>query len=265
MGYDEIGSGRPILFLHAFPLTRRMWRPQLAALAGRARCIAPDVRGFGESDPAEPHSMDQYADDAVALLDTIGVDEPVVVCGLSMGGYIAFALWRRHQDRIRALILADTRPTADTDEGRRNREALIDLARTGGSVAVADLQAPTLLVRRTLERCPEALEEVRAMIAAQSPEAIIGASRAMLDRPDSTPTLSTISVPVLLIVGSEDTLTPPPNAEAMQRAIAGSRLECVSGAGHLSNLDRPAAFNGIVAEFLESLESLGHSREVRVD
>lgn len=103
------------------------------------------------------------------------------------------------------------------------------------------------------------------MIAAQSPEAIIGASRAMLDRPDSTPTLSTISVPVLLIVGSEDTLTPPPNAEAMQRAIAGSRLECVSGAGHLSNLDRPAAFNGIVAEFLESLESLGHSREVRVD
>lgn len=253
VGYDAIGSGEPLLFLHGFPLHRRMWAAQLAALAGRAHCIAPDIRGFGESAPASPFSMDQFADDAIELLDAIGVMDPVVVCGLSMGGYIAFALWRRHPERVRALVLADTKPSADTAEGRRSRAAVIEMARSQGSAAIAELQASTLLSPHTIKRCPELLDSVRAMIAAQSPDAVIGATEAMLERPDSTPTLGTITVPTLVIVGSDDGITPPPVAEAMQQAIPGSRLEWLSGAGHLSNLERPAAFNGVVAEFLDSL------------
>lgn len=242
-----------MLFLHAFPLHRRMWSPQLTALAGRARCIALDHRGFGESNAVPPFTMDRYADDAIELLDVLEIREPVVVCGLSMGGYIAFALWRRHAERVRALILADTRPSADSSEGRRNREALIALARDKGSAAVAELQASTLLSKRTVARSPELLEDVRSMIAAQKPEAIIGATEAMLGRPDSTMTLGMITVPTLIVVGSDDTVTPPSDAEGMQRAIRDSRLERIPNAGHLSNLERPAAFNAVVTEFLASL------------
>ena len=253
VGYDVMGNGPPLLLLHGFPLHRRMWAPQIAALAACAHCIAPDIRGFGESTAEPPFTMDQYADDAIALLDALGVTEPAVVCGLSMGGYIAFSIWRRHATRVRALVLADTRATADSPEGRRNREATIQTARSQGSAAIADAQAPTLLSSRTLERCPETVDAVRAMIAAQSPEAIVGASEAMRDRTDSTTTLGTISVPTLVIVGSDDTITPPEVAADMQRSIPGSRLEQIPNAGHLGNLERPAAFNGLVAELMSSL------------
>lgn len=254
VGHDDTGTGIPLLLLHAFPLSRRMWKPQLTALAGRARCIALDHRGFGESDGQPPHSIDRYADDAIALLDALGVKQPVVVCGLSLGGYIAFALWRRHPERLRALILADTRAAADTAEGRARRQALIDTVRTRGSGAIAEQQARALLSPRTIERCPEKLGDVQALIAAQSADAIVGASEAMLARPDSTPTLSTISVPTLIIVGEDDAVTPPADADIMHRAIRGSRLERIAGAGHLSSLERPSAFNEVVAGFLASLE-----------
>jgi 3-oxoadipate enol-lactonase len=253
VGYDEAGNGTPLLLLHGFPLHRRMWAPQLAALSGRAHCIAPDVRGFGESAIAPPFTIDQFADDAVALLDSLGVTEPAVVCGLSMGGYIAFALWRRHPSRVRALVLADTRPTADTAETKEKRRELIQTVRTRGSAAIAESQARAMLSPRTLERCPEKLGEVQAMIAAQRPEAIAGASEAMLSRLDSTPTLATITVPALLVVGEHDSITPPAISEEMQHAIPNSRLERLSGAGHLSSLERPAAFNGAVADFLATV------------
>jgi 3-oxoadipate enol-lactonase len=253
IGYDDVGDGPPLLLLHAFPLSRRMWAPQIAALSGRMRCIAPDTRGFGESAAEPPFTMDRYADDAIELLDALGVSERVAVCGLSMGGYVSFALWHRHADRVRALVLADTRATADTPEGKRKRAAMIELARSRGAAAVAEQQAPALLSKRTAERCPELLDTVRTMITAQSPEAIVGASEAMMHRPDSTPTLGTITVPTLIIVGSDDTVTPPSDAETMHRAIPGSRLERIPNAGHLSNLERPAAFNAVLAEFLDSL------------
>ncbi len=254
VGYDEAGSGTPLLLLHGFPLYRRMWAPQVAALAGRAHCIAPDVRGFGESDIAPPFTIDQFADDAVALLDSLGVAEPAVVCGLSMGGYIAFALWRRHPSRVRALILADTRPTADTAETKEKRRELIETVRARGSAAIAESQARAMLSPRTLERCPEKLGEVQAMITAQPPEAIAAASEAMMSRSDSTATMATITVPTLIVVGEHDAITPPAISGEMQRAIPNSRLEQLSGAGHLSSLERPAGFNGAVAEFLATLD-----------
>ncbi|HUF31086.1 MAG TPA: alpha/beta fold hydrolase [Gemmatimonadaceae bacterium] len=253
VGYDEAGSGTPLLLLHGFPLNRRMWQPQLAALAGLAHCIAPDVRGFGDSDIAPPFTIDQFADDAISLLDAVGVTEPAVVCGLSMGGYIAFAIWRRHRDRVRALILADTRATADTEEAKVKRREVIETVRARGSGAIAESQARAMLSARTLERCPEALAEVQAMITSQRPEAIAGANEAMLARPDSTLTLATIAVPTLILVGEHDAITPPAISEEMQRAIPNSRLERLSGAGHLSSFERPAAFNGAVAELLETV------------
>ena len=120
LSYDDIGTDLPIVFVHAFPLDRSMWAPQVGALVRQGRCIAPDLRGFGASTPAPPYSMDQYADDIAALLDMLGVPASVVV-GLSMGGYVAFAFWRRHRARVRALVLAATRAGADTDEGREKR------------------------------------------------------------------------------------------------------------------------------------------------
>jgi pimeloyl-ACP methyl ester carboxylesterase len=253
VGYEESGSGVPLLLLHAFPLSRRLWAPQLASLGGRAHCIAPDFRGFGDSPPQPPYTMDQYADDVVALLDALGVAEPVVVAGLSMGGYVAFALWRRHPDRIRALILADTRPTADTPEQATGRRETIENVRRGGSEAIAGELVPKMLSEHTLRRSPETGKQVAVMVAAQPAEGIIGATEAMLARPDSTPTLETITVPTLVIVGEDDRITPPDVAESMHRAIRGSRLERLRHAGHLSSLERPAAFNGVVAELLEGL------------
>ena len=251
-GYDDVGAGLPIVFIHAFPLNRTMWAPQVSALVERCRCIAVDLRGFGETALAEPVSLDQYADDVVAVMDKLGV-ERAIVAGCSMGGYTAFALWRRHPERVRALVLADTKATADTDEARAKRVALIETARTQGSTAVANLQIASLIGKTAREKQPDTYDAVHRMIAQTKPEAIVAALEAMMHRPDSTPTLATITVPTLVIVGDEDVPTPVKDARAMHQGIPGSRLEIVAGAGHLANLERPAAFNHLMTEFVGAL------------
>jgi 3-oxoadipate enol-lactonase len=252
LSYDDIGSDLPIVFLHAFPLERSMWAPQVGALIRQGRCIAPDLRGFGASTPAPPYSMDQYADDIAALLDTLGA-RPGVVVGLSMGGYIAFAFWRRHRAKVRALVLADTRAGADTDEAREKRRRLIEVARSRGSGSLAEMQTTSMVGETTRQRRPEVVEKVRSMMAAAPVEGIVGALDAMMARPDSTPTLATIDVPTLIVVGEEDALTPPKEAQAMQEKIRGSRLEVIAEAGHICNMERPAAFTRVVSEFVEGV------------
>ena len=252
LSYDEVGADLPIVFLHAFPLDRSMWAPQVGALVRQGRCIAPDLRGFGASTTAPPYSMDQYADDVAALLDLLGAPGAVVV-GLSMGGYAAFAFWRRHRARVRALVLADTRPAGDTDEGREKRRRLIEVARARGSGTVAEMQIGSMVGETTRQRRPEVVETVRAMMAAAPVDGIVGALEAMMARPDSTPTLATIDVPTLIIVGDEDALTPPKDAQAMHEKIRGSRLEVIAQAGHICNLERPAAFTHVLSEFVESV------------
>jgi 3-oxoadipate enol-lactonase len=252
LSYDDIGAGLPIVFLHAFPLDRSMWAPQLGALVRQGRCIAPDLRGFGATAPAPPYSMDQYADDVAALLDTID-GAPAVVVGLSMGGYVAFAFWRRHRPKVRALVLADTRAGPDTDEGREKRRRLIEVARSRGSGTVAEMQVGSMVGETTRQRRPEVVETLRAMMAAAPVDGVIGALEAMMDRPDSMPTLATVDVPALIVVGDEDTLTPPKDAASMHERIRGSRLEVLAQAGHISNLERPAAFTHIVSEFVEGV------------
>jgi 3-oxoadipate enol-lactonase len=253
IAYDDGGgSGLPVVLIHGFPHNRTLWAPQTHALAGHARCIAPDLRGFGETPAAPPYSMDRYADDVAALLRALGV-ERAVIGGLSMGGYVAFAFWRRHRERVRALLLADTRAGADDDAARARRRELVTLARAEGSGAVADRMMVGMVGKSTRERSPGLVEDVRAMLASASVEGVVGALEAMMARPDSTPTLTSVDVPTLIVVGDEDVLTPPADARAMHAAIGGSRLETIAGAGHLSNFERPAAFNHLMGEFLGSL------------
>jgi pimeloyl-ACP methyl ester carboxylesterase len=252
IAFDDVGSGLPVVFLHAFPLNRTMWDPQVSALVAECRCIAMDFRGLGESADAEPYSMDRYADDVAGLLDTLQIERAVVV-GLSMGGYVAFALWRRHRRRIRALILADTHAEADTVEIATRRRMLMDLAEAQGSTAVANEQIAGLIGKTTRDKRPDIYDATHRMMAQAPAAGIIGGLEAMLHRPDSTPDCATIDVPTLIVVGDEDVLTPPKEARRLHEAIGGSRLEILRQAGHLSNLERPAAFNTVVSEFLASL------------
>ncbi|MHB8839833.1 MAG: alpha/beta fold hydrolase [Gemmatimonadaceae bacterium] len=252
IGYDDVGAGVPVLFLHGFPHRRSLWSPQLGALAAPARTISMDLRGFGESVPGEPGSVDAYADDAAALLSELGVDR-AVIAGLSMGGYAAFAFWRRHRDRVRALVLCDTRATADNDTGQQARREMQALVRDKGSTAVANQMITGMVGRTTREKNPELVDELHRMMSLAPVQGIVDALDALRTRPDSTPTLATIDVPTLVVVGDEDVLTPVKDARAMHLGIAGSRLEIIAGAGHVSNMERAAAFNHVLSEFLVSL------------
>ncbi|MEO6447363.1 MAG: alpha/beta fold hydrolase [Gemmatimonadaceae bacterium] len=252
IGYDDMGSGDSIVFLHGFPHSRRLWAPQLNALVDRARCIAPDLRGFGESTAAGPYSMDQYADDVAALLSTLRI-ERTVICGLSMGGYVALAFWRRHRERVRGLVLLDSRAGADSPEAQGKRDEMIALVSSRGSPAVADAVIMGMVGKSTREKCPEVVDSVHRMIARAPVAGVVGALQAMREREDSTALLASIDVPTVILVGDEDVLTPRKEAEIMHAGIKGSRLEVIRGAGHVSNVERPATVNHILSEFLSSL------------
>jgi pimeloyl-ACP methyl ester carboxylesterase len=252
IGYDDGGTGLPVVFLHGFPHDRTLWTPQMQGLTARARCLAIDLRGFGETTAAAPFSMDQYADDVVGFMDQVRIDR-AVLAGLSMGGYVAFALWRRHSARVRGLILSNTRAGADSPEAREKRQALIHLAQTEGSQAIADSMITGMIGKTTRGKRPEIVNAVHRMIASAPVDGVVGALEAMMQRPDSTSTLSSIDVPTLVVTGDEDAIIPIEEARSMYAAIRGSSLEVISGAGHLSNLERPSAFNHVVSEFLAAL------------
>jgi pimeloyl-ACP methyl ester carboxylesterase len=252
IGYDDVGTGQPVLFIHAFPLNRTMWAPQVSALVERCRCVAADLRGFGESAMSGPATMAQYADDLAGLLDHLRIDQAVVV-GCSMGGYAALAMWRQHRDRVRGLVLSDTKSGADTEEGRAKRRQLIAVANEEGSLGVANAQIPSLVGKTTREKQPDTYDAVHRMMAQAKPAAIVGGIEAMMTRPDSTPLLATIHVPCLIVVGEEDVPTPVKESRAMHAAIPGSHLQIIAQAGHLPCLEKPAAFNHVLSEFLGTL------------
>ncbi|MEW5719082.1 MAG: alpha/beta fold hydrolase [Chloroflexota bacterium] len=259
IAYDDTGGDpstalrMPLLFIHGFPLDRTYWAGQTRALGDVARVIAPDLRGFGESRaPAGAVTMDTFADDLRDLLDALGVQR-AVVAGLSMGGYIAFAFYRKYAARVRALILADTRATPDTPEAKKGRDENIALAREKGSAAVAEKMFPKMLAPQTIAERADIANAARALMSRQPVEGVIAALGALRDRPDSTPTLAQIAALTQIIVGAEDTLTPPKDSEQMRDGVRGARLAVIPNAGHLSNLEQPDAFNQVVREFLQSL------------
>jgi pimeloyl-ACP methyl ester carboxylesterase len=246
MEYEEAGTGTPVVLLHAFPLSSAMWRPQREALADDMRLILPNLRGFGATDgfTATP-SLERMADDVAALLDALGIGR-AVVGGLSMGGYVALAFARKHAARLRGLILADTRAEADSDEAKATRDKTIAFTTTHGAADVFEQLLPRALSETTRREKPEVVAELRAIAAAQTSAGVIDALKAMRDRPDSTSLLPTLTVPTLVIVGSDDILTPPAAAQAMVARLPQATLVTIPGAGHLSNMETPAAFNEAV-------------------
>jgi len=253
IAYDVRGEGPAVLFLHAFPLDHAMWDGETQALQATHQVIRFDCRGFGASPPGEGLlTMERIADDGAALLDHLGVGR-AVVCGLSMGGYAAFAMVRRHADRLKGLVLADTRPGPDSAEGRQARATLAEKVGREGAAAAADAFLPKLLGETTHRERPAVVARVRDVILATSPRGMMDALAGLAARADSTPTLREIRVPTLVVCGIEDTLTPVSESKAMNEALPASRLEVLAGAGHLANLETPAAFQGALLTFLASL------------
>lgn len=250
LGYDTSGSGPPLVLLHAFPLNRAMWNPQVAALADRFTVVAPDFRGFGESEaPAGPLTMDDYARDVLAMLDQMGY-ERFALAGCSMGGYVAFRLLAAARDRITVLLLADTRAEPDSEEGRQRRLAAIRRIEHEGPSAWLEETIQNLLGPTTRAERPGVIAAVRQIVGTPSHAGLTAALHAMAGRPDSRPMLGNITCPTLVLVGEEDAVTPPAAAEAMAKAIPHAQLVQVPGAGHLANLEAPEAFNRAIREFL---------------
>ena len=254
LAYDDHGVGLPVIFLHAFPLNRRMWEGKLMALLGegRYRLVALDWRGFGESEITNGIStMELFAGDVAGLMDALGIQN-AILCGLSMGGYAAFAFLRKYPQRVAGLILADTRPGADTPEAQANRENVAQIAETQGTGAIADLQVPRLISEYTRQYHPEVEARVRQLIDEATPQGIAAASRGMAQRADSTELLGGITCPTLVIVGEQDALIPPAVTQDYASCIPGAQFAVIPQAGHLSNLERPEAFLQAIGGFLGS-------------
>lgn len=253
LAVDVRGNGPAVLFIHGYPLDHSIWEHLVANLEGWMR-IAPDLRGMGQSDaPDLGYSMSTYAEDLLALINSLGVDR-VVLCGLSMGGYIAFEILRRARDRVRGLILMDTRADADSPEIRKARDASAAQAREGGSEAIATGMLPKLLSARSKTERPQLPDRVFKMMAAAPLAGVLGAIGAMRDRPDSFPLLPTLTgLPTLVLVGDDDELTPVDRSQAMVESLPNGSLSIVAGAGHLPPMERPEVTTALVSRFLASL------------
>jgi 3-oxoadipate enol-lactonase len=280
--FVDRGAGRPLLLVHGFPLDHTMWTGQIEALSAQYRVIAADLPGFGRSparkgvgsllqerpatnlrpapgfaektpDPFARVSMEQFADDLAALLDGLKIGEPVVLCGLSMGGYIAFQFWRKYAARLAGLILCDTRASADMPEGAAARRAMADRVLGEGPAPLVESMLPKLFSETTRQRNPHIVDGLRAVLAAGNPHGIAAAARGMAERPDMTSMLGQIGCPTLVIVGQDDVLSPPADMRRMAGAIPGAKVVEIPAAGHMSPLENPAAVTGAIAEFLATL------------
>jgi len=250
---DQTGKGEPLLFVHGFPLSGEMWRDNAARFSPQYRCIIPDLRGHGRSDSTETVSMADYANDLRRVLDATNERRPVVFIGLSMGGIIAFEFYRRFRDRLRALVLVDTRFAAETPDGAVKRRTLIDAVDREGSRAAADAMIPNLFAAGVR---PDIRSRWHEILSSTSPQGIVAAMGALIGRPDYSATLASIDVPTLIIVGQQDAITPPSIAEEMHRRIRGSHYEIIADAGHMPPVERPEAFESVLRRFLNALPQM---------
>jgi pimeloyl-ACP methyl ester carboxylesterase len=255
LAYTDEGPGPAVVLLHGFPLGREMWKEQVSGIGSIYRVIAPDLRGHGDSPaPEGDYTIDEMADDVIELLDSLGLDMPVVVGGLSMGGYVALSLVARYPERVRALMLMDTRAAADSPEAAEKREELARaVLAAGDSGPAVEAMIPRLFARITLEERPERVTPLRELMERNSARGVVGALRAMATRPDRRADLASIRVPTLVLVGAEDVVTPPAEARAMADAISGARLEVIPDAGHLAPYENHAVANAVMLRFLDGL------------
>ncbi len=249
IAYTDTGIGRPVVLIHGYPFNRSLWTEQVEALSSTCRVIAPDLRGFGESDAAATATMNEMAQDMAQLMDHLEITQ-AAIGGLSMGGYVALAFYKQFPSRVRALVLADTRAQADSEEAKQTRAQQAKKALDEGMAGIADSMLPKLLTPETVSKHPEIVKRVRDMMLKTKPEGAAAALRGMAERDDQTDLLPKISVPSLILVGAEDAITPVADSEKMHQAIAGSRLVVLENAGHVSNLERTEQFNNALLEFL---------------
>jgi 3-oxoadipate enol-lactonase len=250
---DEQGSGSPLVLVHPFPTNHKFWRPLLAALTPRYRVLLPDLRGSGESSAGDgPATMQKQAADLARLCDAAGVKQAAFV-GISIGGYILLEFWRRHAERVAALVLGDTRATPDTAEGRAARLKSVGEVQLHGPATFVEGMAPKLLGETTRKNRPDVARTAMTIMNESSVAGIVALQQGMAERPDSVPTLKTISVPTLVLVGAEDTLTPPSDAAQIHAGIAGSRLVTVPAAGHFSPFEQPEFVGKELRGFLDPL------------
>jgi pimeloyl-ACP methyl ester carboxylesterase len=255
------GAGMPVVLVHGFPLDHTMWQAQIPAIAQQWRAIAPDLRGFGASQVTPGTvTMEQMADDLAAMLAALAIDEPVVLVGLSMGGYVAFQFRRRHAALLRALVLCDTRAVADTPEAAAGRGKLAEQALGEGMAPIAEAMLPKLFGARALESDRETVEATRRTILANPPEGAAAALRGMAARAEFVADLPQISVPTLVVVGQEDAISTVDEMRAMAKAIRGSEFVVIPRAGHMTPLESPAAFNEALEQFLTRVERGAPSR-----
>jgi 3-oxoadipate enol-lactonase len=250
IAYTDTGIGRPVVLIHGYPFNRSLWTEQIMVLSTSYRVIAPDLRGFGDSDAAPgPATMNLLAQDVAQLMDHLEIPQ-AAIGGLSMGGYVALAFYKQFPSRVRAFILADTRAQADTEESKQTRAQQAEKALSEGMAGIADGMLPKLLTPDTVSKRPEVVKHVRDMMLKTKPEGAAAALHGMAERDDQTELLAKITAPTLIMVGAEDAITPVADSEKMHRAIAGSRLVVIENAGHVSNLERTEQFNDGLLSFL---------------
>ena len=247
--YTDQGEGVPLVFIHAFPLSSAMWEPQIKQFSQNYRVVAIDLRGHGESDASLWNfTLDDYAEDIHALLTHLNIKQAVFI-GLSMGGYTLFSLYRKFPELVKAMVLADTRAQADTEEAKAGRFAMAQTAYQQGPEAIAEMMTPKILAPSTIEHRKDIVDRIRNIVLKNKASGIIVDLMAMAHRPDSTTLLSQVSCPTLIIVGDQDVATPPPEAQYMKDRIPDSTLVTIPQAGHMSNLEQPVAFNRALSEF----------------
>lgn len=254
LAYAQAGQGTPLVFVHGFPLSHRMWEAQLTALKDAARIIAPDLPGHGASDARSgAYYMEQVADDINALLDALQINVPVVVCGLSLGGYMLGQFYQKYSHRLAGLVFTATRASADSPETRLNRDRLVGIAQREGVSALVEAVLPKFLAPEAYTSRPELVEQLRSIMLAASLDGAIGDLLGMKARPDTFELIAKIRIPTLVIHGTEDQLIPFSEAERLRDTIPAARLVAIPGAGHLPNLEQPALFNQAVRDFIAHL------------
>ncbi len=251
LAFVDRGAGPVILLVHGFPLDHSMWSEQIDVLAVRNRVIAPDLRGFGESDgQGDTTTMQQFAADLAGLLEALEIRERITLCGLSMGGYVAWQFWKHHRERLSRLILCDTRAASDTSDGAQGRLALAKTVLAEGALPVADSMLPKLFAPKTIESRPPCVEATKEVMESTRPTTIAATLRGMAERPDMTTELPNIELPTLLLCGEHDVITPTDEMRTVAAAMPDAMFHVIYGAGHMSPLERPERVNHLILDFL---------------
>ena len=255
ISYVAEGEGLPVIFIHGFPFDKRMWERQIVSLKEQYRCIAYDVRGHGKSSGSSGEfSIAQFADDLVSFMDALGIDK-AVVCGLSMGGYIALHAVEKYPSRILALALCDTQCKADTDEAREKRMRTIEFIKHDGLKKYADESVKSLFAPASLETKKQEVDLIRNTILASDPENVCKTLMALANRKNTCHVLSSLKIPVLILVGTEDKVTPLAAAQFMKEQYPAASLETIAAAGHVSNLENPEEFTSQLDIFLQGVKA----------